>query len=349
MPPVNFLEAQASNRWRTFFLIFLLTAILVALCLLLEISLAERGPSYRFGGVVPAQGEKIPIALWAFGFSCLYALVSYFIGGRTILFAAGARHADPTSLKEKTFINVAEEVAIAAGLPVPSLWILPDNDLNAFATGRDPAHAAIAVTEGLLDKLSRDELQAVVAHEMGHIRNRDILLMLYVACMLGAMALIVELLLRLSRRGMVRGGGKRDGGGAIIFLLAGLIGWILGRLVAQFVAMAVSREREYLADATSAELTRNPQSLVDALRKIHASIQPTVVAHQATAPLFIDDPRGRAVNEREGKLADLLSTHPPMELRLRRLEQMAFANTKRDRAAQGLHPLTGEAMDPFTK
>lgn len=337
MASVNFIEAQAENRRRSVVLVAILTLILVAVCLAFEAHLTGELPVWHNMDEFWARPPLV--GLGALGFSMLYTGTSYFAGARTILFLSRGRPVDRTNLKELQFANVAEEMAIAAGLPVPQLWVLPDDDLNAFATGRDAGHASIAVTQGLLDTLSRDELQAVVAHEMGHIRNRDILLMLFVTCMLGAILLITELIVR-SRRGSSRSRSRSSGGGYIALLVLGvvLVSWIVSRIV----AMAVSREREYLADATSAELTRNPESLASALRKIRESVQPTAVAHPATAPLYIDDPKGSKLNDKESAFAGLFATHPPIDIRIRRLEGMAFGNLKKERMARGLDPLTGK-------
>ncbi|MCB0219900.1 MAG: M48 family metallopeptidase [Chrysiogenetes bacterium] len=339
--PVNFHELQAKNRRRTVGLVAFMVCLLVLAAMALEARLTGQLPVWDSFDAFLAAPPVFGLA--ALGLSLGYAGVSYFAGARTVLFLSRARRLDPTKLKEQQFKNVAEEMALAAGLPCPELWIMADDDLNAFATGRDPAHASIAVTQGLLENMNRDELQAVVAHEMGHIRNRDILLMLYVTCMLGAILLITEIILRSFRFGGVRrrSSNRDNGGGAAIVLVFVIVAAIVSWIVSRMVAMAISREREYLADATSAELTRNPQSLADALQKIHAAVQPTAVAYPATAPLFIDDPKGSKLNSKESRLAGLFSTHPPIDQRIRRLEAMAFADAKRERAAQGLNPLTG--------
>lgn len=339
---VNFHECQVKNRRRTILLVAFLILLLVVMALMLEAHFTGRLPAWESLDAFVAAPPWFGIA--ALGGSLGYAGISYFAGSRTVLFLSRARRIDPTDPRERQFQNVAEEIAIAAGLPCPELWIMPDDDLNAFATGRDPEHASIAVTQGLLETMDRDELQAVVAHEMGHIRNRDILLMLYVTCMLGAILLLTEIILRStfhsSLRRSVGGSRNRRSGGQLALLVLGvsLLSWIVSRIV----AMAISREREYLADATSAELTRNPGSLSAALAKIHQSVQPTAVAHTATAPLFIDDPKGSKLNDKESRLAGLFSTHPPIDERIKRLDAMAFADIKRHRRAQGLDPLTGE-------
>jgi heat shock protein HtpX len=220
-------------------------------------------------------------------------------------------------------------MAIAAGLPRPALYVIPDPDPNAFATGRDPQHASIAVTLGLLDQLSRDELQGVIAHEMGHIRNLDIRLMTVVAALIGTVMLISEYGLRLMRFGV---GGKsrksssdKGGGGlgAMMFVLW-LIALILAPFLSRILAMAVSREREYLADASGAQLTRNPAALASALEKIDAAEDPTRAIKKGSAHLCIADPLGRNVNEKEGTFADLFATHPPIRKRITYLRAMAY-------------------------
>ncbi len=231
---------------------------------------------------------------------------------------------DDDRLRYQQFKNIVEEVAIAAGLPVPDSYVIPDADANAFATGRDPEHASIAVTEGLLRSLNREELQAVVAHEMGHIKNLDIRLMMVIAALTGAVVLLSDW----SRRGWRFGGPRRvSKKGGITFLVYFLI-WLLVILVApilaRILAMSVSRTREYLADASGAELTRNPLALANALRKIDAQTTPTEAIKLGSAALCIADPVGYAVNRRDGRWADLWATHPPMDRRIKALEAMAY-------------------------
>ena len=206
--------------------------------------------------------------------------------------------------------------------------MVPDADPNAFATGRAPAFASIAVTQGLLDVLTRDELQGVVAHEMSHIRNLDIRVMTVVAALVGAVALLSDW----ARRGMQFGGGRRrdndrrGGGGALglVLLVVWLIGIVLAPVVAQALAMMVSRRREYLADASGAELTRNPMGLAHALERIETSAAPTQAINRGSAHLCIADPLGRPVNQREGFWAELFASHPPMAARIDALKRMAF-------------------------
>ena len=221
---------------------------------------------------------------------------SWRYGADRILWATGAWEViEPTTLEQKQLVNVVEEMAIAAGLPKPRVWIVPDEDPNAFATGRDPGTASLAVTEGLLKTLNREELQGVVAHEMAHIQNLDTRLMTLLAAMVGAIALMSDGLGRISRGGgrMLGGAAGKEGqggrGGNPLGLLV-LVLWILTLVVApivsRFLAMAVSRKREYLADATGAQLTRNPGALASALEKLT----------QASAPTQAHSPRARRIS-----------------------------------------------------
>ncbi|MGH7378706.1 MAG: M48 family metallopeptidase [Candidatus Methylomirabilales bacterium] len=224
--------------------------------------------------------------------------------------------------------NVVEEIAIAAGLPAPRIYVVPDPDPNAFATGRDPEHASIAVTAGLLDLLNREELQGVVAHEMAHIRNYDIRTMTVMAALLGAILLLHDWAGRLSRTGVVRVGGRgrgKWGAPFLLWLLLVLVAPLIGRLL----AMTFSRTREFQADATAAELTRNPLALAGALRKLEEAFAPTRSINRGVAPLCIVDPLGLKAALREGFWADLFATHPPIAARIARLEGMAYQPSAR--------------------
>jgi heat shock protein HtpX len=227
-------------------------------------------------------------------------------------------------------------MAIAAGLPKPKVYIVPDPDPNAFATGTGPEKSSIAVTAGLLNALNREELQAVVSHEMSHVKNYDVRVMTIVAALVGSVLLISDW----GRRGMYWGGGVRsrdrdDGGGGgggglfgLVFLALWVISLILAPIIAQLVAMSVSREREYLADASGAELTRNPLALADALEKIDAAAAPTQSIKQGVAHLCIEDPRGRSVNQSESWFSNLFATHPPIAKRIAILREMSYQIAK---------------------
>ena len=284
-----------------------------------------------FGLIMTAIGAGIA---W-YGFST---------GPNKVLWSTGAvKLENPQTDKERQLVNVVEEMAIAAGISRPDIWIVPDPDPNAFATGLDQSRSHIAVTQGLLDICSRDELQAVVAHELGHVKNLDVRLMTTLAALVGAVALMhdgVGRLLasggRIGGGGGSRGGGKGKGGGVVVIvvLVLWVISWILAPIIAQFLAMAVSRKREYLADAMGAQFTRNPMALASALTKIEAADAPTTSIKRGAAHLCIADPLGRRANLREGGLSDLFATHPPMAARIARLKGMAYQRLK----AEGQFP-----------
>jgi heat shock protein HtpX len=274
----------------------------------------------------------------ALGVGSISAASSYYSGDRAVLLSTGAMPVDQLlssaateerALKVRQFDNVVEEMSIAAGLPKPKVFIVPDVDPNAFATGRDPEHASIAVTQGLLEALNREELQAVVAHELSHIRNLDIRLMTVIAAMVGAIALMADWTGRGLRSGVGRGStgsgrNRNKGGSGALLLVVWIIAMLLAPIIGQTLAMMVSRRREFLADASGAELTRNPLALASALEKIEQVPGPTVSVKRGTAHLCIADPLGRAMGYRQGWLPDLLASHPPMNSRIAALRQMAY-------------------------
>ena len=275
-------------------------------------------------------GPGIPVAtigaLCLGGFSAWWALQG---GDKAVLESTHAVPVDTSDPKQRVLDNVVQEMAIASGLPKPAVYIIPDPDPNALATGRGPEKSSIAVTAGLLDSLNREELQAVVSHEMSHVKNYDVRVMTVVAALVGSVLLISDW----GRRGLWWGGGRRrsrdgNGGGggllALVFFVRGIVSIVLAPLIARLVAMAVSREREYLADASGAELTRNPLALASALEKIDAAAAPTESVKQGVAHLCIADPRGRSLSESEGAWSNLFATHPPIARRIALLKEMAY-------------------------
>jgi heat shock protein HtpX len=268
---------------------------------------------------------------------------SWRYGPQRVLWATGAWELiEPASPEQKQLVNVVEEMAIASGLPKPKIWVVPDDDPNAFATGRDAASASIAVTEGLLGKLSRDELQAVVAHEMAHIQNLDVRLMTLLAGMVGAIALMSDGMGRMLRGGVrVSGGGsggrRSSGKGgnplAVVILLLWLITLVIAPIVSRLLAMAVSRKREYLADATGAQFTRNPMALASALEKLEGATAATRTITRGAAHLCIVDPAPGALASKEGFLADFAASHPPIRQRIIRLKGMAYQQAKLEAAS----------------
>ncbi len=250
----------------------------------------------------------------------LLAFSAYYSGDKMVLTASHAHRV--THEEEPQLWNVVEEMAIAAGAPMPAVYVIEDSAPNAFATGRNPEHAAIAVTRGLLEKLNREELQGVIGHEMSHVRNYDILYATLVGIMVGTIVLLADFYLRWSfwgggRRGRSRGGGYVQ----LVFLALALVAAILAPLAARAVQFAISRRREYLADASSVELTRNPMGLASALEKIAADPDVLEAANRATAHLYIANP----VKRFQKSARSMFSSHPPIEMRIQALKAMAGA------------------------
>ncbi|MEF3280925.1 MAG: M48 family metallopeptidase [Elusimicrobiota bacterium] len=252
-------------------------------------------------------------------------------GIKMIIASTGARPANLSNLKEKQFYDVVEEMAIACGIPRPQAFIISDSDLNAFATGFTPQNSYVFITEGLLEQLNREELQAVIAHEISHIRFYDIRLLTMITVLMNTIAIISDFIARSNRAGLrsspsSRSSRKSSGNGIIFFIWIILI--ILAPIISRILAMAISRQREYLADAGASELTRNPKALISALEKIRKAIQPTKSIKDSIAHLCIADPRGSLIEEKTGFLANLFATHPPMEKRILALKLMAYEASK---------------------
>ena len=300
-------EQIASNRRRTWLLIvgavILLGAVGYALGLIWQ-----SGPA----GLVIALVVAIALSIG-----------SYAYGDRVVLASTRARPVTPD--EQPRLHNIVEGLSIAAGIPKPRVYVVPEVAPNAFATGRDPEHASIAVTDGLLKTMSRVELEGVVGHELAHVVDRDILIGTVVATLAGAVILLSEFFTRTWWWGGIRGrrGSDRGGGGAEAIIFAvGIVLLILAPIFAQIIRFSVSRQREYLADAQGALLTRYPPGLASALRKIGAASGiPMHSANNATAHLWLNQP-SRVEGERMGSLERLFSTHPPIEERIRRLEEM---------------------------
>lgn len=285
------------------------------------------GFDYYFLGILE-NNSYLPIGtIVAVVLGTAMAFGSLQSGAKSVLQSTAAVPADPNNPTHRQLVNVVDEMSIASGVPAPQVYVIPDEDPNAFATGKDPGHSYVAVTQGLLESLNREELQGVIAHEMSHIRNYDIRLMTVVAAFVGSIVLLSDSARRGTRLGALggRGSRSRSGGsiGGIIFILW-LISIVLAPLIAQLMAMLVSRRREYLADASGAELTRNPLGLASALRKLDSAAAPTESIKRGAAHLCIIDPLGRSLNSKEGFLAELFGTHPPIEKRILALDAMAY-------------------------
>ncbi len=311
--PTTFVDLIAANRRKSaglvglFLLLFMVTVYAFAVFL--------TGDDPR-SGIVPAL-----IALVVAGAA---ALASYFGGASAVLAMSGAREIKKED--DPQLWNVVEELSIAAGTPMPRVYKIDDTAMNAFATGRDPRHASVAITNGLRDRLTRPELQGVLAHELSHVRNYDIRFSMLLAVMVGFLVLMADVF----RRWLWWGGGRRrsrrndsgggGGGGAITAVIAvvAIVLSILAPLLARLIQLAASREREYLADASGVELTRYPEGLASALEKLGGDQEVLEVANRATQHLYIVNP----FKSFEKRAQGLLSTHPPLQERIDRLRAL---------------------------
>lgn len=248
----------------------------------------------------------------------LWSGVSYFVSASVALGVSGAK--EVTKAEEPELYRIVENLSIGSGLPMPKVYVIEDSAPNAFATGRDPKHASVAATRGLLDKLDKAELEGVMAHEMSHVGNYDIRVMTLTVVMLGLIALLADFAMRWAWFGAGSRGSNRDkgGGGAAIIALVAIALAILAPIAAQLIHLAISRQREFLADASGALLCRNPDALARALEKIAADREPLEVANKATAHLYIENP----LKEHKSALNGMFSTHPPVEERIRLLRAM---------------------------
>jgi heat shock protein HtpX len=250
--------------------------------------------------------------------SVFYSLIAYNSGDSMILSMLGAKKADKS--KYASLVNIIEGLAIAAGIPSPKAYVIDDSALNAFATGKEPSKASITVTTGLLNRLNREELEGVIAHEMSHIKNYDIRFMMLAVVLAGLITLLSDFFLRsFLYRKRSSSSRNKSGGLEIIFIIAGLLLAILSPIIGKIIQMAVSRQREYLADANSVVFTRNPKGIINALKKISMDPDPLVdSANKATAHLFISSP----FRKKKSTINNLFSTHPPINDRIKRLQEM---------------------------
>jgi len=298
-------EQIARNKRASWLLMAAVVAVLLLLGFVIGVALTGR----PYGGLG---------LLGVFGvIAIVWSIIGYYAGAGMVLAVSGARKV--THDEAPQLYNVVEEMTIAAGTPMPDVYLIDDAAPNAFATGRDPQHASVAVTSGMLQMMNREELQGVVAHEMSHVRNYDVRFATLVGILVGLVALIADFFLRSTFWGGFgrRSDGDGGGGGGLIMLLAIALA-ALAPLFSWFVQMAISRRREYLADASAAELTRNPVGLAHALQKIAADQRSLRAANRATAHLYIANPL-RKLRETEG----LFDTHPPIQKRIAALLGMA--------------------------
>ena len=308
----TFYAEESANRRNSFLLALVVIAFLAVFGFVIGFSIG-----YGSGNEVAFGIGALAIAV---GIGSLSALFSYYGGDQLVLASSHAK--EVTAEEAPQLYNVVNEMAIAAGVPMPKVYIIDDPSPNAFATGRDPQHSSVAVTTGLLSKLNREELQGVLGHEMSHVRNYDIRFTLFVGVMVGSIALLAGFFLRYTfwfgggRRGNDREG-SGGGGLGVILLVVGLVMAVVSYFFGALVQMAVSRQREYLADASSVELTRNPHGLESALAKISSDPEPLHSANGATQHLYIVNPLKKA-----GGGSSLFSTHPPIADRINRLRQL---------------------------
>lgn len=293
----------ASNKRKSLILAFLFIVVIIML-------------GWTFDQLY-GDGRSYSGIIFAVMISLIMTAISYFSGDKIALAATGAK---PISHDDNEYVyHFVENLCLASGLPVPKIYIIEDPAINAFATGRDPKSASIALTRGAVEKLDRAELEGVIAHELSHIKNYDIRFMMLIAVMVGAIIILADIMLRSG--GLFRGRNNNRNEGSQLFailMIVGIVLAILSPFIAELIKMAISRKREYLADASGALLTRYPDGLASALEKIAMDNQPMQRASSATAHLFISSPfkGGRK------KISALFSTHPPIEDRIQKLRTM---------------------------
>lgn len=265
--------------------------------------------------------ENSAILYFAVGFSMFSAFISYYFSDSITLALSKAQEVDRSSNQQ--LYNIVENLCIAAGLPTPKIYIIDDTAPNAFATGRNPKHAVICVTTGILQKLDKTELEGVIAHELSHIGNYDIRVMTLVVVLVGTITLLADWFLRAGFWGGRKHSNDRDGGNlGQIFFIAGIILALLSPIIATLIKLAVSRQREYLADASGALLTRYPEGLARALEKISADKEPLEAANKATAHMYIVNPLKDTGHGSVSWFAGLFNTHPPIQDRIKKLREM---------------------------
>ncbi|HEY6418572.1 MAG TPA: M48 family metallopeptidase [Candidatus Binataceae bacterium] len=322
----DFRALEATNRRETVLLVIVFTIIVAALGFGLDFLAGDFA-------IVDGQVVGFPVlAVAAIILATIQALVSFYGGASLVLLSVHARELTPDTVRHQAVLDVIREMALAARMPVPKAYVMDDPSLNAFSSGRDPAHSVICVTQGLVDQMDREELQGVIGHEMAHVRDYDIRTMMMIAVLVGGVAMLSDFVYRImffggfrggSRGG--RGGSKGNGDAGALIAIAVLVLAVVAPLFAQLIAMAVSRQREYLADAGSVEFTRNPVALLRALEQIAKVESPLRAGTAGTAHLFMVNPREGVREDGESFFDNLLSTHPPLSRRIERLRAMASA------------------------
>jgi len=306
----NIYEVRTSNKIKSAVIV-----VLFVVFIFIAVYVLTNAFGY-YMGYTPGGFGYFGVALIISGVS---SFVSYYYSDKIVLGISGARPAD--GRQDKLYKSVVENLCIGAGIPRPKLYVINDSAPNAFATGRDLSHGVICVTTGLLEKLTRTELEGVLAHEITHIKNYDTRLMAVVAVMVGLVALLGDWF----TRSMFWGNGGRDRdreGAGTIFIVLGIVFAILSPIIGTLIQLAISRRREFMADAGSVEITRQPQGLIGALKKISLDIEPLEAANKATAHLYIVNPFKGEVNKAVSTFAELFNTHPPTIARIRALQSM---------------------------
>lgn len=327
---VTFNDLIRSNKRKSALLMIGMSALLVLIGATFAAAIVAYGGATDFQTLIPS------IILGAVAAAVVAALASawsFYGGSSAILSISGAKEI-PRELDPQLH-NVVEELCIAAGMPKPKIFVINDTALNAFATGRDPQHAAVAITFGLRQQLTRDELAGVMAHELSHVRNYDIRFAMLMATMVGLIVFACDAFWRIIRINMFTGGGRRssssrsggkgEGGAAVIYIVILVIAVVLAiiaPMLAMMIRFAVSRQREYLADAGAVELTRYPQGLISALERLGGCREPLEVANRATAHMYIVNPLKNAMKGEGHELNSMFATHPPLHDRIARLQAL---------------------------
>ena len=298
-------QAVAQNKRRSSLIIVIFIAFIV-------------GASYV---MAEGMGYSFSIVGWALVISGLISFASYWWSDKIILGISGAREAKREEFFD--FYTVAENIAMGQRLPMPRLYIIEDTAMNAFATGRDPEHAVVCATTGLLSRLNRSEIEGVVAHELSHVKNYDIRLMSIVTILVGLVALLSDWFLRMTYwgRGKKRNSNSENGQVQMIMFVVGIVLALLSPLIAQLIQLAIARRREFLADASGVAMTKNPTGLIKALEKISQDKEPLEVANKATAHLYISNPL-KNIHGGVGMFAKMFRTHPPVAERISTLKQL---------------------------
>jgi heat shock protein HtpX len=323
MASSNFRTLEATNRRETAVLVVAFMLLLGALGLGLDIAA-------RDVAIVDGHFVGFPVlTIAALVFAGVQSMVSYYSGASLVLLSVHATPLTPYTNQHQILLDVISEMATAARMPMPKVYLIDDPSPNAFATGRDPSHSVICVTQGLVEEMDREELQGVIGHEMSHIADYDIRTMMMIAVMVGGIAMLSDFVYRWMFFGGFGGRGRssdnRDNQVAALITVGVIVLAAVAPIFSQLLAMAVSRQREYLADASSVEFTRNPRALLRALEHIAKIESPLKQGTAGTGHLFIVNPREGVREDNEGFFANLFSTHPPLNRRIARLQALLGA------------------------